>query len=160
MQRWIENVQSFRVLWCSVKEEVRVLKLRHLNQDALEKNFCLICQCGGSSSDLNLAQFTASMKTCLISRFSRLVSADSKNCQDDESFMMSDLSQYLLSEENPSTAPPVEQSLHRRDTPDNFGRRPRVQPTNLLVRQAPTEQWIEILHSLLKKLTALTVLIY
>ncbi|XP_052124931.1 uncharacterized protein LOC113208734 isoform X2 [Frankliniella occidentalis] len=149
---WIENVKSFRVLWCSVKEEVRVLKLRHLNQDALENFFCLIRQCGGSSSDLTLAQFTASMKTCLISRFSRLVSADSKNCLDDESFMMSDLSQYLLSEEDPSTAPPVQQSLHRGDTPDNFGRRPRVQPTNLLVRQAPTEQWIEILPSLLKKI--------
>ncbi|KAE8738860.1 hypothetical protein FOCC_FOCC015645, partial [Frankliniella occidentalis] len=103
---WIENIKSFRVLWCSVKDNVKVLKMRNINQDALENFFCLIRQCGGSSSDLTLAQFTAAMKTCLISRFSRHVSADGKNCQDDESHMASDLSEYLLTNEESTAAPP------------------------------------------------------
>ncbi|KAK3916263.1 Transposable element P transposase [Frankliniella fusca] len=149
---WIENIKSFKFLWCSVKANTKVLKLRNLNQDALENLFCLIRQCGGSSSDLTLSQFTAAMKTCLISRFSRLVSSETKNCLDDESHMASDLSEYLLNDEEPTAAPPAQQSLLRGNTPNNFGRRPKVQSSNPLVRESISAKWVELLPDLLKKL--------
>lgn len=120
--------------------KLNVLKLRHLNQDAIENLFCLIRQCGGSSSDLTCGQFTSALKTCLISRFSTLVR--DKNCLDDNSFFMSDLREFLteaatesVSSSNPPSSTPT---VLRGDTPVS---RRQVVVDDTLQRQGPTLLW-------------------
>ncbi|KAK3928277.1 DNA transposase, partial [Frankliniella fusca] len=84
--------------------------------------------------------------------FARNVSPDTKKCQDDESHMASDLSEYLSNDEEPTSAPSAQQSLLRGETPNNFGRRPKVQGSNPLVRQSFKANWVELLPDVLKKL--------
>lgn len=142
---WIENIKSFRVLWHRVKTGLGVLKLRHLNQDPVENLFCLVRQCGGSSSDLTTRQFTAALKTCVITRFSSTVKG--KNCLDDGSYFVSDL-QSVLSKNLQATgdkAPGVSECLIRGETPS---KRKTSVVSDAFERQGPTKLWASVLPSI------------
>ncbi len=152
---WMENLKSYQFLCKKIfrdssKPLLRVLKLRNLNQDALENLFCLVRQCCGSSTDLTCVQFIGAIKTCLISRFSKLVTSH-KNCLEDGAFFLNDLSECLLTKEGQDSnvdKPPTQVSLIRGDTPANFGRRVRSEVQNPVHRQGPTRLWSAILPSL------------
>ena len=90
----IENIKTFRYLWVKVKKlGLNRLHLRGLNQDALENLFCLIRQCCGCSTDLTCGQFTAALKTTMISKFAKTVKG--KNCMDDSAVFLRDLALFL-----------------------------------------------------------------
>ncbi|KAK3933056.1 DNA transposase [Frankliniella fusca] len=150
---WMENLKSYKVLCKKIfndsKPLLKVLKLRNLNQDALENLFCLVRQCCGSSTDLTCSQFVGAVKTCLISRFSKLVTSN-KNCLEDGAFFLNDLSECLVSSQNNSGVPepPMQESLVRGDTPANFSRHVRSSVNNPVHRQGPTRLWASILPSL------------
>ncbi|XP_052119674.1 uncharacterized protein LOC113204411 [Frankliniella occidentalis] len=150
---WMENLKSYKILCKKVfngsKPLLKVLKLRNLNQDAVENFFCLVRQCCGSSSDLTCSQFIGAVKTCLISRFSKLVTSQ-KNCLEDGSYFISDLSECLVQKgiDSGIPMPPTEDSLVRGDTPANFGRRVRSAVNNPVHRQGPTRLWSSILPSI------------
>jgi len=92
---WIQTVKGLQWIWAQMNNNNKsfTLKLRNYNQDALENLFCCIRQCCGNSSDVTCAQFTAALKTCLVTRFSGVVK--DKNCMDDDSYLLGDLRSLL-----------------------------------------------------------------
>ena len=149
---WMENIKAFKYLWCKVKDlKMKVLKLRHFNEDALENLFCLIRQCGGCSSDLTWEQFTSALKTCLITRFTTLVT--DKKILDDDSFLMSDLREYLTESEHEVTtanSPSTTETLQRGDTPATTRKESATDQS--LQRQGPTLLWSSAVASITKEI--------
>ena len=130
---WIENIKSFRMLWRKVQAAgLDILRLRHVNQDPVENLFCLIRQCGGSSTDITVKQFIAALKTCLITRFASPVK--DKNCIDDDSYFLNTLQPLLNLMPHEEHQLPQQTSLVRGDTLDfnEAGATAELQTTHLL----------------------------
>lgn len=97
------------------RAKVKSLRLRNLNQDAVENFFCSIRQCCCSSTEVTTTQFTAALKTCLITRFSS--KASDKNCADDDSFLLGDLRTLLQEGSTEQSGENTEPSLVRGNRP-------------------------------------------
>lgn len=111
----MENVKSFHFVWNRVRSSMRSLNLRNVNQDAVENLFCVLRQCAGSSSDLTCQTFIGALKTTFLSRYT--VRSKTKNCQDDGSFLLSDLRNLLQHQQDEAAAGPNTASLVRGDEP-------------------------------------------
>lgn len=137
--------------------KLKDLKLRHLDLDPLENLFSLVRQCGGSSTDLTCGQFTAALKTCLITRFATLVK--DKNCLDDHSHLMADLRVLLetADEEQNPVVPSCGESVFRGDTPAPVNLKP-VSSGQSLLSQAPALLWASALGSALNDVECMACL--
>ncbi|KAK3907334.1 Transposable element P transposase [Frankliniella fusca] len=140
---WLENAVTLKCLWIKLQNLCfKTLRLRSLNQDALENFFGLIRQCGGSSSDLTCEQFVGALKTCLISRYTSQIRG--KNCQDDESVFLSDL-KLLIQNGSAAAATSSSSALLRGDVPTRLT---PVAVNNPLHRMSASNLWLSTLAEL------------